>query len=325
MKNILLYTGIYSWTAETFAKEILELQANDEVTVRINTPGGSVFAGNSMFAILNDHKGRKTAKVDGHAASMGAFILPYFDEVIASDISRIMIHRADGYAETEEEKAFLASINKDLRAKFEKKINIEAFKQVTGKEFSEVFEAEKRQDFWLTAKEAKKIGLVDKIVRLEPKEIEAMQHSLVAYSDMLNEEVEQTQGSEKTEAKINNNFKSVKMNLQTLKAENPALFEEILALGISQEQNRVKAWMAFKDIDSEKVMASIEAGTEFNPISDSAYFTAKGIKNANLQATVEETVEAVEVADESQVEAKTEADKLEAEVFASLNLKKEVK
>ena len=33
---------------------------------------------------------------------MGAFILPYFDEVIASDVAKIMIHRADGRAESED-------------------------------------------------------------------------------------------------------------------------------------------------------------------------------------------------------------------------------
>jgi len=326
MKQLLLYTAIYNFTAEEFIEKLNEIPTDEDIVVRLNSPGGSVFAGWGIIAAISEREGKTILKIDGNASSMAAVMIPFFDEVHALDVTQIMIHRAIGYVENDDDRKMLDDANKSLRKKLEARIDMDAFEKITGSKFSEVFDAEKRKDFWLSAKDAKKIKLVDKVVRLDPKEIEAMKHGIAAYSDVFNKGVEnETQGSEqeKEQPIINNNQTKKIMNLESLKAENSELFAEIKALGVKEEQSRVTAWLAFKDIDAEKVMQEIEAGTKFDPIADSAYFTAKGIKNANLEATKAEAVETVETPKEEIKAEENEAEKLQAEVFAKLNLKAE--
>ena len=45
MKQILLYSGIYSFTAEAFIEQMNMLDKKEPVCIRANSPGGSVFAG----------------------------------------------------------------------------------------------------------------------------------------------------------------------------------------------------------------------------------------------------------------------------------------
>lgn len=172
MKQILLYNPIFSFVAEEFINAIND-SGDEDLTIRVNSPGGSVFAGWGMAAAMQEKK-NITVKVDGVAASMAFYILLFADKVEALDVSKFMIHRADGNAETDEEKALLKSVNDTLKAKMSEKIDAQAFLDVTGTSIDDMFDAEERKDVWINAKQAKKIGLVSKINRLTPKEQTAM-------------------------------------------------------------------------------------------------------------------------------------------------------
>ena len=54
--EILLYSSIYSFSAESFIKE-MEAASGNDVVLRINTPGGDPQAGFGMIAKFAEHKG----------------------------------------------------------------------------------------------------------------------------------------------------------------------------------------------------------------------------------------------------------------------------
>lgn len=172
MKTLLMYTGIYSFTAEEFIKSMAEV-GDEDLTIRVNCPGGDVFAGWGMIKDISEKK-NLTYQVDGYAASMGFFASLFAAKVTALDVSKFLVHRADGYCNTEEDREFLANVNRDIREKFESRIDAKVFEEVTGVSVDTIFEGEIRKDLWINAKDAQKMGLVDEVVRLETREQKAM-------------------------------------------------------------------------------------------------------------------------------------------------------
>lgn len=170
----MLYHPIFSDTAVEYIKALDE-HKDDEVFVRVNNPGGSVFAGWGMFDATASHKNLKI-QVDGQAASMGFYNLLAIpkERVTALNVSRFLIHRANGWVETEEEQKLLDGINADIRAAMDERIDTEKFENVTGVTMDELFDPEKRKEVWITAKTAKEIGLIGAIKRLTDREQTAM-------------------------------------------------------------------------------------------------------------------------------------------------------
>lgn len=306
MKEIYLYNPIYSFVAEELISQINE-NKDSEITMRLNSPGGSVFSGWGICAKMAEH-GNVTIKIDGYAASMGAFMLLFANKVECTDVARIMLHRADAYAETDEQKAFLASVNKDLRVKLEKKVKPEMFAEVTGVSFDEMFSAEKRIDVWIDAKQAKKLGLVDKINKLNPKELKAVN------SAMMN--IAATLTSEENVKPINH----IKMNIENLKAEYPAVFAQVFALGVDAEKDRVQAWLTYVDVDAKTVKEGIE-GKEAPTLKIQAELNRKAFSLEALGKLEEGNPAPVDPAKPKDAEAKTDVEKLEAEVDKLLTVK----
>ena len=78
------YFGKGGVTAKGIASQLRDLGGND-VTIRINSPGGSVFEGLATYNQLKDYPGHKTVKIDGLAASMASGVAMAGDEVEAED------------------------------------------------------------------------------------------------------------------------------------------------------------------------------------------------------------------------------------------------
>jgi len=171
MKNlILLYFQIWDFIAMEFIEKLNEYEGK-EATIRINSPGGNVFAGWGMIAAVKEFTGKLIVKVDGVAASMAAYIVLFCDNVECVDVSRFMLHPARGYVETDDDQVFLDSVNVDLKTKMKKKFNAELFESVTGHTIDAMFKD--NLDIWLNAKQAKKLGMVKKINRLDPADQQA--------------------------------------------------------------------------------------------------------------------------------------------------------
>jgi ATP-dependent Clp protease, protease subunit len=78
--------------AETFVQTLRGMSGN--VAIRINSPGGDVFAARAMAQAVRDYPGTITAYVDGYAASAASFITSVADKVVMTQGGMIMIHKA---------------------------------------------------------------------------------------------------------------------------------------------------------------------------------------------------------------------------------------
>lgn len=132
-----------------------ELDENEPVDIYINSGGGSVFAGTSMYNILKRHNGKKTVYVDGIAASIASVIAMAGDEIKMGVGSTMMIHKpwalTSGNANDLREMADLLDTlqvnimdiyesklrNKEDRAKVEELVNNSTY--LTAEETAELF------------------------------------------------------------------------------------------------------------------------------------------------------------------------------------------
>lgn len=308
-KELYLYSHIYDFVAESFIAQ-MEANKTEDVVIRGNTPGGNVFAGWGMIAKIQEHEGKVKMKVDGYVASMGTIVLAFVDDTEALDVSRIHLHRADGYVNSPEDQKFLDGVNKDLRAKLTSKIDADKFSEITGKTIDDLFDSKERIDVWLTAKQAKQVGLIKKIVKLDPTEIAAINRMSIAAS------IEPP----KPETKVNKN-----MTLEELKAQHPALYAQIVAEGktagktegTEEERNRIKGWEAFRAIDAAAVDAGIKSGKSIT-MTEIAEFNAKALSPESLKKLAAEAAPAVTTAEVSEKE-KTEKEKKVSDFAALVN------
>jgi ATP-dependent Clp protease protease subunit len=80
-------------TAKAFSEELKKLSSSvKNLSIRINSPGGSVFEGITIYNRLKQHKSKKTVYIDGLAASIASVIALAGDEIIMGDGAMYMIH-----------------------------------------------------------------------------------------------------------------------------------------------------------------------------------------------------------------------------------------
>lgn len=97
--ELLLYGEIsdYSWygdeiTPTEFNNDLKTLGAVEEITVRINSGGGDVFAAVAIYTRLKEHKAKITVKIDGWCASAATIIAMAGDTIEISVGGIFMIH-----------------------------------------------------------------------------------------------------------------------------------------------------------------------------------------------------------------------------------------
>lgn len=64
------------------------------INLRINSPGGSVFAARAMEQALREHPAKVVAHVDGYSASAASFLMMAADEISIASGAMVMIHKA---------------------------------------------------------------------------------------------------------------------------------------------------------------------------------------------------------------------------------------
>lgn len=325
MNEFLIYGSINSFTSSEFIKSMNE--ADGDITVRINSGGGEPDYGWGMVAKFKEYEGKKTVKVDGKAYSMGAFIAMYADNVEALDVSTFMVHRAayptwfEGSEYfTAELKENLTNINKSLEKAFKNKVNVEEFEKMKGVKVKDIFSMDDRVDVFLNAKEAKKIGLVSKVVKITPKkaaEINSnVQLAASVDTDLTVEAPKEKPAKQDIQTQIN-----TKMNKSELKEKHPELYAEIFGLGVEQEKERVSAWAKWKDIDAKLTMEGIESGNDMKA-SDISEFQVSALKSAQQKGIENETPDNVKPNadgnDTPPASELSEVEKLEAKINADL-------
>lgn len=86
---------IWGVSAEEFASQIADLEV-DNLTVRLNSPGGLAYDGIAIFNALKDHPAQINVIVDGLAASAASVIAMAGDTITMNPHSEMMIHNARG-------------------------------------------------------------------------------------------------------------------------------------------------------------------------------------------------------------------------------------
>ncbi|HBP27936.1 MAG TPA: peptidase S14 [Advenella kashmirensis] len=80
-------------TAKSISRQLLNADGRD-VTVMINSPGGSMFEGIAIYNLFREYSGKVTVKVMGIAASAASIIAMAGNEIQMSESSFLMIHNA---------------------------------------------------------------------------------------------------------------------------------------------------------------------------------------------------------------------------------------
>lgn len=78
---------------EPFVRTLRGITAR-EIHLRLNSPGGSVFAARAMEQALREHSARIIVHVDGYAASAASFLAMAGDEIIMGKGAMMMIHKS---------------------------------------------------------------------------------------------------------------------------------------------------------------------------------------------------------------------------------------
>jgi ATP-dependent Clp endopeptidase proteolytic subunit ClpP len=150
--------GAFGIPAKTFLDELKALGPIAELTVRINSPGGSVFDGIAIYNALKRHDAAITVWIDGIAASIASVIAMAGDEVVMPENAMLVLHDPSG---------LVAGTAADMRAMAEaldrmKAGMVAAYRDKSGRDDAEI-EALMRDETWLSAQEAVELGLADRV------------------------------------------------------------------------------------------------------------------------------------------------------------------
>jgi ATP-dependent Clp protease protease subunit len=165
---VFIGTPIDDAVANVIIAQILFLQMEDpdkDISIYVNSPGGSVTAGLAIYDTLQFVKCDVNAYCIGQAASMGAILLTAGTKGkrFALPHSRVMIHQPWGGAQGS---ASDIHIQAQEILKLKKELN-QILAKHSGQSL-EVIEKDTDRDFFMSAEEAKKYGLVDEVVDSVP-------------------------------------------------------------------------------------------------------------------------------------------------------------
>ena len=160
---ILLSGEIDDNTSNIIISELLYLDSisNEDISIYINSPGGSITSGMAIYDTMNYIKSDVSTICIGIAASMGAFLLSSGKKgkryILPN--SEIMIHQPLGGAQGQATEIKIAATR---ILKMKDKINMILSKN-TNKNIKQI-ENDTERDYFMDAKEALEYGIIDKII-----------------------------------------------------------------------------------------------------------------------------------------------------------------
>ena len=166
LKDRIIFLGeeVNDTSASIVIAQLLFLESEDpskDISLYINSPGGSVTAGMAIYDTMNYIKSDVSTICIGMAASMGAFLLSggTKGKRFALPNAEIMIHQPSGGSRG---MASDMKIVADQILKTKQKLN-EILAKNTGKPI-DVIERDTDRDNYMTAQEALEYGLIDSII-----------------------------------------------------------------------------------------------------------------------------------------------------------------
>ncbi|MCW5659464.1 MAG: ATP-dependent Clp endopeptidase proteolytic subunit ClpP [Burkholderiaceae bacterium] len=161
---VFLVGGINDATANLVVAQLLFLESENpdkDISLYINSPGGSVSAGLSIYDTMQFIKPDVSTLCLGMAASMGSFLLMAgaAGKRAALPNSRVMIHQPSGGAQGQ-----AADIEIQAREilKTREQLN-RIYAERTGQPVEKIA-ADMERDYWMSPAEAKTYGLIDQVL-----------------------------------------------------------------------------------------------------------------------------------------------------------------
>lgn len=289
--ELMLYGDIaqYSWykddvTAKQFADELAALGPVSEITVRINSGGGDIFAAQAIGNLLEQNAATVTAQIDGLCASAATIVACHCDRVVAANDSIYMIHPVRmgicdymGKEDLRQCMDALDAIRDTITSLYARK---------TGRTQEDVA-AQMDATSWWTSSQAKENGFVDELTNEEETVVENRSGFLFVNSvaaglpidkapDFVQNRI-QNSGLQNTHPagqperdKGDGSDMDIK-NANDLRAAYPDLVNQIESEAASAERNRIKA---IEDMALPGDEAAVNAAKFDKPVAASEYAVA---------------------------------------------------
>jgi len=160
--EVSIYDEIGYWgvTAKDFRAALDALGDVARIDLRINSPGGDVFVGLTIFNMLERHEAEIVVTVDGIAASIASVIAMAGNRIVMPENAFLMIHDPSGFViGGADDMRDLADVLEKVKASM---VGIYATRSGQKPEkIGELMAAET----WLSAQEAKDLGLADEVAK----------------------------------------------------------------------------------------------------------------------------------------------------------------
>ena len=166
---VFLGSEVNDQVANAIVAQLLYLETENpdaDISLYINSPGGSVTAGMAIYDTMNYIKCPVRTVCVGLAASMGAFLLMAGEKGkrMALPNSEIMIHQPSGGASGQ---ATDVRIHAEWLLKIKDKMN-DLMSAMTGQSIEKI-RADVERDYFMSAEEALEYGIIDEIFRPRTK------------------------------------------------------------------------------------------------------------------------------------------------------------
>jgi ATP-dependent Clp protease, protease subunit len=150
--------GMPSTSPNAFKEELNQYKGKD-ITVWIDSYGGSVFAAAGIYNALKEHDGKVTVKIDSKAMSAASVIAMAGDEVFMSPVGIMMIHNPWTFAKGEaKDMRHVADILDEIKDTI-----INAYQLKTGLSRNKISRM-MDDETWMSANVAVKEGFADGIL-----------------------------------------------------------------------------------------------------------------------------------------------------------------
>jgi ATP-dependent protease ClpP protease subunit len=158
--------GAYGVSAKSFLAELGALPGDDPLTLRLNSPGGSVFDAVAIYNALKRHAGPVSVWIDGIAASAASYVAMAGDEVVMPENAFLMIHDPSGvvFGTADEMRAMAEALDK-IKGSL-----VAGYAAKSGGPEDDIA-ALMAKETWLDAAEAVELGFADRLA--EPVRIAA--------------------------------------------------------------------------------------------------------------------------------------------------------
>ncbi|GJD88860.1 ATP-dependent Clp protease proteolytic subunit [Methylobacterium hispanicum] len=169
-ERIIFLTGpVEDYGASLIVAQLLFLEAENpkkEISFYINSPGGVVTSGLSIYDTMQFIRCPVTTLCVGQAASMGSLLLTAGEpgHRFALPNARIMVHQPSGGFQGQATDILIHA--REIEA-LKRRLN-EIYVKHTGREYEAIHQALERDNF-MTADAAKEFGLIDEVIQKRPE------------------------------------------------------------------------------------------------------------------------------------------------------------